>query len=445
MKMTAWFIAFSVLLSLNCQQNAAKTSETPEKPPNVLLIISDDQAWNDYGFMGHPQVETPRIDQLASESLTFTHAYVAAPLCRPSLASMISGLYPHQHGITGNDPAFEFDSPRYQEKWREKRIPLNNELVQNFHKNELLTEILAEAGYQSLQTGKWWEGSWKSGNFSKGMTHGDPAKGGRHGDEGLKIGREGLQIIYDFIDTAQKANQPFFVWYAPFLPHAPHTPPKELEEKYLALAPTSAIARYWAMCEWFDQTCGDLLDFLENRDLDEETVVVYVCDNGWIQEPDKPNRYAPRSKRTPYEGGIRTPIMFKWPGKIAPLIDSTTLASSIDIVPTVLKACDLESSNALPGIDLSDESQRSQRKYIFSEAYDHDIANIKVPTQSLQYRIALNYPWKLIVPNTNMVPDASVELFNLARDPHELENLAEKQAERVSQMRQELDGWWLPE
>ena len=87
-------------------------------------------------------------------------------------------------------------------------------------------------------------------------------------------------------------------------------------QKYLDKAPTPAIAKYWAMCEWFDQTCGELLDHLDEKQLTEETLVVYVCDNGWIQEPEKPNRYAPRSKRSPYEGGIRTPLMFKWPGKI---------------------------------------------------------------------------------------------------------------------------------
>ena len=72
--------------------------------PNVLLILSDDQAWGDYGFMGHPHIETPHLDQLAAEASTFTRGYVTAPLCRPSLASILTGLHPHQHGITGNDP-----------------------------------------------------------------------------------------------------------------------------------------------------------------------------------------------------------------------------------------------------------------------------------------------------------------------------------------------------
>ena len=176
------------------------------------------------------------------------------------------------------------------------------------------------------------------------------------------LGGEGLDPIYNFIEEADSLDKPFFVWYAPFLPHAPHTPPEELEKKYMKLAPTPAIARYWAMCEWFDQTCGDLLDHLDEKQLTEETLVIYVCDNGWIQKPDAPNRFGPRSKQSPYEGGIRTPLMFKWPGKITPKMDTTTLASSIDIIPTILAACELPPDEKLPGVNIIDRKALSERK-----------------------------------------------------------------------------------
>ena len=80
------------------------TAQSADRPPNVLLIISDDHAWGDYGFMGHPRIQTPHLDRLAANSLTFTRGYSPVPLCRPSLASIATGLYPHQHGVTGNDP-----------------------------------------------------------------------------------------------------------------------------------------------------------------------------------------------------------------------------------------------------------------------------------------------------------------------------------------------------
>ena len=103
---------------------------------------------------------------------------------------------------------------------------------------------------------------------------------------------------FDFIDDCQKEGTPFFLWYAPFLPHRPHNPPKRLLEKYQAEGVSDSIARYHAMCEWFDETCGELLAHVEERGLSEDTLVVFVVDNGWIQRADN-GRYAPRSKRSP--------------------------------------------------------------------------------------------------------------------------------------------------
>ena len=112
-------------------------------------------------------------------------------------------------------------------------------------------------------------------------------KGERHGDDGLKIGRETMQPMYDFVDQAVADKKPFFLWYAPLLPHTPHTPPERLLAKYRGKTPSEHVAKYWAMVEWFDETCGELLKFLDDRKLAENTIVVYVTDNGWIQDPDE--------------------------------------------------------------------------------------------------------------------------------------------------------------
>ena len=439
LKLIHIFLFMILFVATSCSNQQQKKES---KPPNILFIISDDQAWGDYSFMGHPHIQTPRIDQLARESLTFTRGYVTAPLCSPSLASMITGLYAHQHGITGNDPLFEFDGKRYSTEWRIERDKYFSKLKQDFLSNTLLTQRLEKHNYRSLQTGKWWIGSWEDGHFDAGMTHGDFTKNGRHGDDGLVIGREGLDLIYDFMDESDSLDQPFFVWYAPFLPHAPHTPPEELEQKYLKVAPTPAIARYWAMCEWFDQTCGDLLDYLDQKQLSEETIVVYVCDNGWIQEPDRPNRFAPRSKQSPYEGGIRTPIMYRWPRKIQAKMDTSTFVSSIDIVPTLMAACGLENDPSLPGINVLDSQALQGRKTIFAEAYDHDIRSVEEPTQSLKYRIALSPPWKLILPDAENLPDSAVELFDVITDPDERANIAADNPEVVERLQNELNEWW---
>ena len=194
------------------------------KPPNIVFIISDDQTWTDYSFMGHRHIQTPSIDRLAAQSLTFTRGYVPSSLCCPSLATMITGLYPHQSRITGNEPPVPPGGKRTPEYRRRVR-----DLVALIDNVPTLPRLLAKKGYLSHQSGKWWHGSFKRGGFTHGMTHGDPKRGGRHGDAGLRIGRRGLKPIFAFIEEA--SEKPFFIWYAPFLPHTPHTPPKRLFDK----------------------------------------------------------------------------------------------------------------------------------------------------------------------------------------------------------------------
>jgi arylsulfatase A-like enzyme len=272
--------------------------------PNIVLIISDDQAWTDYGFMGHSAIETPHLDQLARESIVFRRGYVPTALCRPSLMTLVTGHYAHKHGVTGNDPSPKYARPGTPEE-RERRA----ELITFIDRLETVPTLLAERGYLSHQSGKWWEGNYRRGGFTHGMTRGFPEPGGRHGDDGLKIGREGMEPIREFLDEAVSRDRPFFVWYAPFLPHTPHNPPERLLEKYRTEDRPLTVAKYFAMCEWFDETCGELLEMLEQREVRDNTLVIYVTDNGWIQDPESPG-YAPRSKQTPYEGGVRTPILF---------------------------------------------------------------------------------------------------------------------------------------
>ena len=132
---------------------------TVASPPNIVLIISDDQGWGDFSFMGHPHIKTPNLDRLASESLTFTHGYVPSSLCCPSLASIITGLYPHQHKVTSNDPI----GPKGMKpaEFRKSAAFQEGREIMNRHLEAVptLPRLLAEDGYVSLQTGKWWQGN----------------------------------------------------------------------------------------------------------------------------------------------------------------------------------------------------------------------------------------------------------------------------------------------
>ena len=412
------------------------------KPPNVVLIISDDQSWTDYGFMEHEAIETPNIDRLARQSRLFKRGYVPTSLCCPSLATLITGLYPHQNGITGNEPPIP-SGGKNADQYRSQV----QECVGFIDTVPTLPRLLAKRGYVSHQSGKWWQGHYSRGGFTHGMTHGDPKRGGRHGDEGLKIGREGLQPIFDFIDDA--GDKPFFVWYAPFLPHNPHNPPKRLLDKYTKKTESIFIARYWAMCEWFDETCGQLLNHLDEKKLARDTLVIYVTDNGWIQRADN-GRYAPRSKRSPYDGGIRTPIMIRWPGKVQPG-ERPELANSIDLAPTILKACGLEPTGAMQGIDLLDDTAMAKRKSTHGACYLHNAVDIHKPSANLTHRWLINGNWKLILPyKANLTTRdkakgaGETELYNLAKDPFERRNLAKSKASRVKRLTKQLNAL-LPE
>ena len=450
-------IGLSVIVTLviGC---SSTTSENYENSPNIIFILSDDQSWTDYSFMGHPHIKTPNIDQLAREGLTFTRGYLTTPVCSPSLASIITGLYPHQHGITGNDPKFEREGEGDRNDWLIQRLPLMNEFIDNFKKYPTLSTLLKERGYMSFQSGKWWEGSWKDGGFTGGMTTGDPTQNGRHGDEGLKIGREGLDPIYDFLDEAQVEKAPFFLWYAPFMPHTPHTPPDSLLQKYLDIAPGKAYAKYWAMCEWFDITVGELLQDIDNRGMTNNTIVVYVSDNGWIQNPDG-NGFKWPSKQSPYDMGIRSHITYKWPGQITPAIDTTNFVSTIDIVPTILGALGMRPTTEMQGLNVLNPKDLHGRNAVFSEDFHHDMVDVHAPEKSLEHRMVMNSPWKLIMPVKSGEPQtfnlsgggefisiiSKPELYNILNDPHEKENVASQHPEIVKSLQEELDNWWNPD
>jgi uncharacterized sulfatase len=410
------------------------------KSPNVVLIIADDMGATDYGFMGHRQIHTPRLDQLSRESLTFRRGYVTSSLCSPSLASILTGRFPHQHKITSNDPPL----PRGVSESKASRHPdflaQRQEMTRFFDAMPTLPRLLGSRGYLSFQAGKWWGGSFERGGFTHGMTHGDPARGGRHGDAGLTIGREGMSPVLDWIGTAQARQAPFFLWYAPMMPHSPHNPPERILARYRDMAPTLEIARYWAMCEWFDETCGQLLDFLDSRKLAADTLVVFLADNGWIQDP-RADRYAPRSKQSPYDGGLRTPILLRWPGKVAPRVSDIPV-SSIDLAPTILTAIGLGPQASMHGLNLLDEHAIAARPAIFGEIFTHNAVDIHEPASSLRYRWLLAGDWKLIVPEPRNVPDGVVELYDVVHDPGESRNVAEIEPGRVDELKRRLDSWW---
>ena len=431
-----------VLVSLSCSVPAV-----PDPPPNIVLLISDDHGWTDYGFLGHEAIKTPALDRLASQSMVYTRGYLPTPVCRPSLATLATGLYPHQHRITGNDPPGEWPAIA-------RDVDARAQMEAVFAQSENVIELLGRSGYASHQSGKWWEGNPLDHGFTAAMTHGDVSRGGRHGDDGLVIGREGLGPIFEFIEAARGA--PFFLWYGVFLPHTPHNPPERLLEKYQVPGRAEPVARYYAMVEWLDETVGEICGYLDENGLADNTVVLYIADNGWLSAEDRAQQAKMRAKMSPYEMGVRTPVMIRWPGKVPPGRDDLTLVSSIDLVPTMLRAAGIEPSPDLPGIDLLDSAALSGRDRVFGETFAHTAVDIEDPVANLKYRsVVRSDGWKLILP---YLPNREVtltirgtiadwmrlepELYQLLDDPHETRDLASERPELVTELRASLQDWW---
>lgn len=427
-----------VVISLACEPESEHVDDGAL--PNIVLIVSDDHHWGDYGFMGHAGVRTPHLDRLAAESMVYTRGYTPASVCRPSLATMVTGLYPHQHGITGNDPP----------GGRKARAGM--EAI--FARAETVLERLHASGFASFQSGKWWEGDPMRHGFTRAMTHGNVTEGGRHGDDGLAIGREGLQPLFDFVAEAQ--GKPFLVYYAPFLPHTPHNPPDSILAKYMIADRPIEIAKYYAMIEWLDSTVGDLLNYLDRAGLRDNTLVMYVADNGWRQFVGEQRMADMRAKMSPYDAGMRTPIMLRWPGKITPGRDEATLVSTIDLAPTMLRAVGVKPAAGLPGLNLRSWEALAKRQMVLGELFAHTAVDITDPAANLKYRYVVRQDgWKLILPYTpnrdvTLMINGAVadwmrfepELYNVFQDPHETNDVASEHPQLVDTLHAAIDAWW---
>jgi uncharacterized sulfatase len=197
------------------------------------------------------------------------------------------------------------------------------------------------------------------------------------------------------------------------------------------------------MVEWFDETCGQLIDAVAARGLTEDTVVVYVTDNGWITDPVT-GRFAPKSKQSPYDGGLRTPVLLRWPGRIQPGRVEVPV-SSLDLMPTLLKMAGARVPAHLPGEDLLDLRALKRRSSVSGACFTHDAVDLERPAGGLRWRWRIEGQWKLIVPAEWNQPADPVELYDLIRDPFETRNVAREEPARVRRMRRAMDRWWSPQ
>jgi len=191
------------------------------------------------------------------------------------------------------------------------------------------------------------------------------------------------------------------------------------------------------MCTWFDETVGDILSQLEKSGKAENTIVVFLADNGWIQKPDGPG-FAPKSKRSPFDGGLRTPILVRYPARLKPA-KSDIPVSSTDVAPTILQLAGLKVDPRLKGVNLADPKAVANRTYLPGAVFSHNAVSIEDPSKNLEYGWIIADNWKLIIP---YVPNESKMLFDLKNDPSELKNLASEMPNKIDDLLGVLLKWY---
>lgn len=424
---------------------------------NFLFILVDDLGWADLGCYGSTFYETPHIDRLAAGGMRFTDAYAACPVCSPTRASILTGKYPARLHLTNWIPG-------------PHRYPYSPVLPPDFKQELPLEEItIAEAlqgsGYTSASIGKWHLGGEgflprdQGFHLNHAGTHAGsprsyfyPQWEGRPpvpGEDGEYLTDHLTNRALDFIE--QNRESPFFL-YLPF--YAVHTPIEGKEEyirKYQAkvrpgLTPgvDQHNPAYAAMIQSVDENVGRLMAKLDDLGIAERTVIFFTSDNGglsapeWKNEPVTSNLPLREGKGHVYEGGIREPMIVKWPGVVPPGSVCREPVSSIDFFPTILDIAGAwtariarQSYDGVSFVPLIEQSGSLPPRELYWH-YPHYSNQLGRPGGAVRQG-----DFKLI----EFYDDNTMELYNLREDVGERENLAERMPEKAAALRKLLDDW----
>ena len=428
--------------------------------PNVVLILIDDLGWKDVGYMGSKFYETPNIDKLSRQGVVFTNAYAACAVCSPTRASIQTGRYPARIGVT------DWIRARFQTNTNEVKAPKPFEENENkklrtpsnpfwMELDEItIAEVLKQSGYFTCHIGKWHLGTddyypEKQGydlniagcDMGQPVNYFDP-----YADEkgvsfpNLKPRQTG-EYLEDRLSDELKSviehhkDKPFFINMCNYAVHTPLMAKKEIIEKYQSktLVDGQKNAIYAAMIESMDKTVGNLMKTLDENNLTDNTIILFLSDNGGLIGPTD-NSPLRSGKGYPYEGGIRVPMIVSWKGRIKAGTVCEMPVSSIDLLPTI---CSFTKTpipdNKIDGRDISPAIYGRKMKQV--PLYWH-FPHYREPN-IVPYSIIRDGEWKLI----KQYEGAIFQLYNLRKDLSEKTNLAEKNPETVSKLNQELEDW----
>jgi arylsulfatase len=425
------------------------------RPPNIVLILADDLGWGDLGCYGQTKIKTPSIDRLAAEGMRFTTAYTGNAVCAPSRCCLMTGKHPGHAHVRNN------------RQWKQNvqwsgQVPLPEATV-------TLPRLFKEKGYATGAMGKWGLGSPENsgdpakqgidyffGYYCQAHAHNhypqyvwrDGMKVELEGNDGTATGKQYTQDLFEaeaLKFVRDRKDQPFFL-YLPFtVPHlALQVPDDSLAEYKGKFEETpyrgkayqhhdTPRAAYAAMVTRMDRSIGRLMDLLKELKLEDNTLVMFSSDNGAIggyAGTDsvffKSNGDLRGMKGSLYEGGIRTPLIFRWPGKIKAGSTSDLPTAFWDVLPTLCDAAGIATPKEIDGVSVLPTlvGRDGQR--------EHEFLYWEFPGYSGQQAVRAG-KWKAVRQNLGKGPSA-VELYDLAADPNETKDIAAEHPEVVKRL-----------
>lgn len=435
----ARFGAIAVCLALAACSGLEEGPDT--KPPNIIFLLVDDMGFADIGAYGNTYHRTPNIDQLATEGMRFTDAYAAAPNCSPTRASILTGRWPARVGITQYLPGNVLPYARMLQVALPLGLP---------PEETILPEPLGRAGYATACVGKWHLGHGPylperrgfDESFASGYAGSHRTMFAPHEAFDVPEARDGDYLTDSLTAAAERfiarnRDRPFFLYLSYYAVHSPIQAKQALIEGYAGRADPSGRqnATYAAMVEGIDQSVGRLVEQLERLGLTSQTAIFFFSDNGGV--PSRAFNGGFRSgKGYLWEGGIREPLLVKWPEVIPAGLVENTPVSSVDFYPTILEMAGAEDlpEHAVDGaslVPLLRQAGGLEERSLYWH-YPHYSNSGSRPMGAIRKN-----GWKLL----EFFEDSHVELYNLAEDPAEQRDLADAEQALAGDLRRDLSAW----
>lgn len=432
-----------------------------QKQPNIIIMMSDDQGYGDIGAHGNPYLKTPNMEAIGKEGVEMTH-FFTYPNCSASRAALLTGRYPYRTGVTAVTQVDHF-----------------------MHTNETtIAEVLSKNGYKTGIFGKWHLGDNApmrptDQGFQEALVH----KGGGIGQAAGPAGNTYFDPVLEhnnvskkykgycddiFTDAAlefmsKKDGKPFFTYLATNLPHFPLQVPDKRAEKFREMGLHEDNALTYGMIDNIDYNVGRVLNKLKELGIEENTIVIFLSDNGPRTRRTKNDHYPGRwvanlrgTKTSVYDAGIRVPFYVKWPKKIKPKKATATMGTIIDLFPTLLDAAKVPSPKSIKIDGTSLLSLWTENKSDNLKERDYFVQMHYGPTPFKYMHFGLRTPkYKLVSPHNfphgivhqptdfelkNVVKN--LELYDVVNDPSERINIAQKHPEIVNAMLERYENWF---